>query len=199
LNDARQTFTSSLRRHREQHGISLSAIAKTTKISAGFLDALERSDLSRWPKGIFRRAFFREYVVAIGLSPEPFVSEFARLFPDDPGVPVSDDPPSEFRMVLAVGESAAPAATLKRATVVIAELAAIVTIACAGAWLLNVDLWSAIGVAALVYYPISNLCIERRLRLRSLRALVDEPLLTRSSHKRRHEDVEGHEELQVSF
>jgi hypothetical protein len=69
---------------------------------------LERGDLSRWPKGIYRRSFFRDYVADIGLHPDPFVSEFLDVFADaappasSNGVPSA--PPSEpvsFRIVFA--------------------------------------------------------------------------------------------------
>ena len=45
--------------------------------------ALERGDLKRWPKGLFRRSFFRDYVRMIGLPVAETTDEFVRLFPDD--------------------------------------------------------------------------------------------------------------------
>ena len=47
--------------------------------------ALERSDLRRWPNGLFRRSFFRDYVRMIGLPVAEACDEFVRLFPDDEG------------------------------------------------------------------------------------------------------------------
>jgi hypothetical protein len=47
--------------------------------------ALERNDLRCWPKGLFRRSFFRDYVGMIGLSVAETCAEFIRLFPDDEG------------------------------------------------------------------------------------------------------------------
>ena len=78
-------------------------------------------------------------------------------------------------------------------------VAAISLIGTAGAWILSVDPLAAIGVAALAYYPVSNLCVERRTGLRSLRALVRSPLPAARPEPRAYEDIEGHEELQVSF
>jgi hypothetical protein len=43
---------------------------------------LERDDLSRWPSGIFRRAFIRAYAAGIGLDPDAIAKEFAERFPD---------------------------------------------------------------------------------------------------------------------
>ncbi len=79
----REEFGPGLRRERERRGIGLRAIAEHTKISASFFEALERNDVSRWPGGIFRRAFLRAYAEAVGLDVEATLSEFLRLFPCD--------------------------------------------------------------------------------------------------------------------
>jgi transcriptional regulator with XRE-family HTH domain len=77
-----QSFGAQLRAQRERTGISLDAIARSTKISVSLFDGLERNDVSRWPSGIFRRAFIRSYANAIGLDPESTVKEFLQRFPD---------------------------------------------------------------------------------------------------------------------
>ncbi len=71
-----------LRRQRERRKITLTAIADQTKIGQPLLEALERDDASRWPSGIFRRAFIRAYAEAIGLEPDEVVREFLSLYPD---------------------------------------------------------------------------------------------------------------------
>ena len=76
------SFGARLRSHREQRGIDLKTIAQTTKIGVGIFEALERDDTSRWPPGIFRRAFIRAYATAVGLDPESTLSEFLERFPD---------------------------------------------------------------------------------------------------------------------
>ena len=53
---ARQRFVSRLRVWREHRGLSLDAVARTTKIWKAYFVAPERNDLSTWPSGIFRRA-----------------------------------------------------------------------------------------------------------------------------------------------
>ncbi len=78
----REAFGAELRRARERRGLTLDAIAEQTKVSASHFSGLERGDLSRWPSGIFRRAFVRSYALAVGLDPEESVAEFGRLFPD---------------------------------------------------------------------------------------------------------------------
>jgi hypothetical protein len=77
----RQTFGPRLRRERERRGISLDTIAAVTKVSADLWEGLERNDFSRWPSGIFARAFVRDYARAVGLDADEIVDEFCRLFP----------------------------------------------------------------------------------------------------------------------
>jgi transcriptional regulator with XRE-family HTH domain len=77
----RDTFGPRLRSERERRGISLETIASVTKVSADLWDGLERNDFSRWPSGIFARAFVRDYARAIGLDEEEVLDEFCRLFP----------------------------------------------------------------------------------------------------------------------
>ena len=214
MNDARQAFSTTLRTHRERLGITLSDIADTTKINVALLTALERGDVSRWPGGIFRRAFFREYALAIGLSPEPLLNEFVRLFPDESAAVAAQEHPEEFRLALAVNHTPATLA-LKRLAVAVAELAGVAVVGVGSSWLVAVDMLPAIGFTALAYYPVTNLCVERTVAIRRLRALVKSPIPgtrrsetrssetgsseTRSSETRRYEEIEGHEELQVSF
>ena len=77
----RESFGPRLRAERERRGISLETIASVTKVGADLWDGLERNDFSRWPSGIFARAFVRDYARAIGLDSDEAVNEFCRLFP----------------------------------------------------------------------------------------------------------------------
>lgn len=196
MTDAQQAFGLTLRTRREQIGITLPDIAESTKISVALLSGLERGDVSRWPRGIYRRSFFREYVVAIGLSPEPVLNDFVRLFPEEPAAVPAAERPAELRLELAVRDRSA-AVALKRVAVVVGELASVTVLGTVGTWVLPVDPLPAIGLTALAYYPVANLCVDRKLAARSLRALVRSPLP--QAEPRRYEEVEGHEELQVSF
>jgi transcriptional regulator with XRE-family HTH domain len=72
-----------LKAERENRGLTLEQVATSTKIPVSLLEGLERNDLSRWPKALYRRAFFRSYLTALGCSPEPFTTEFVSLFGDD--------------------------------------------------------------------------------------------------------------------
>ena len=71
-----------LRQRREERHVSLSAIAEQTKISLPLLAGLERDDVSRWPSGIFRRAFMRAYAEAVGLEPDEVLRDFLAEHPD---------------------------------------------------------------------------------------------------------------------
>lgn len=77
----RDTFGPRLRAERERRGISLDTIASVTKVGVDLWEGLERNDFSRWPSGIFARAFVRDYARAIGLDSDEAVDEFCRLFP----------------------------------------------------------------------------------------------------------------------
>jgi transcriptional regulator with XRE-family HTH domain len=77
----RDTFGPRLRAERERRGISLDTIASVTKVGVDLWEGLERNDFSRWPSGIFARAFVRDYARAIGLDSDEAVNEFCRLFP----------------------------------------------------------------------------------------------------------------------
>lgn len=77
---SRQAFGPNLRRIRIQKGISIEQIAAASKISADLLSGLERNDFSRWPVGIYARAYVRQYAYAIGVDPDSTVDEFCRWF-----------------------------------------------------------------------------------------------------------------------
>lgn len=74
-----ENFGARLRQRRLEQGISLNAIAQQTKIKLSLLEGLERDDVSRWPSGIFRRAYIRTYAQAIGLDPDVVLREFLEV------------------------------------------------------------------------------------------------------------------------
>jgi hypothetical protein len=75
-----ETFTTRLRRHRERNRIALADISRDTRVKLELLEALERNDLSGWPRGLYARAYIRAYSAAIGLDGDDTVNEFCRLF-----------------------------------------------------------------------------------------------------------------------
>ena len=89
-----EDFCLAMKRARERKGITLAEIANATKIPAYLFAGLERNDLRRWPKGLFRRSFFRDYARMIGVPLAESCAEFVRLFPDDAGAELTKPPPS---------------------------------------------------------------------------------------------------------
>jgi transcriptional regulator with XRE-family HTH domain len=89
---SRPDFCLALKRARERKGITLAEIAQNTKIPAFLFADLERNELRRWPKGLFRRSFFRDYARMIGLPVAEACAEFVRLFPDDPSAELTPPP-----------------------------------------------------------------------------------------------------------
>ena len=77
----RQAFGTNLRRIRMQRGITIAQIVAATNVGARFWEALENNDLSRWPNGIYARAYVRGYAKVVGVDPESTVDEFCRCFP----------------------------------------------------------------------------------------------------------------------
>jgi hypothetical protein len=89
-----ESFGTRLRRERERRQIALSSLSANTKIGVSLFEGLEREDLSRWPPGIFRRAFIRAYAEGIGLDADEVTREFLERFPDplEPGSSVATGP-----------------------------------------------------------------------------------------------------------
>jgi transcriptional regulator with XRE-family HTH domain len=78
------SFGTKLRQQREQRQVSLEDISAKTKIKLSLLEGLEGDDVSRWPQGIFRRAYIRAYAQAIGLEPDTVLQQFLALYPEPP-------------------------------------------------------------------------------------------------------------------
>src|SRR6476619_6618867 len=76
-----------LRRERAQPGPSMRTTSEKTKVSMGLLVGLETDDISRWPGGIFRRAFVRAYAECVGLDPEQVIRRFEEQFQPPEPVP----------------------------------------------------------------------------------------------------------------
>jgi len=95
--DDTTTLGAYLRAERERRDLSLRTISESTKVSLPLLEGLESDDISRWPGGIFRRAFVRSYAEAVGLNPDDVYRRFERQYKPavepvfaDPGQPPSE-------------------------------------------------------------------------------------------------------------
>lgn len=89
-------FGARLREARERRGMALKEISEHTKFSVTALEALERSDVSRLPGGIFARSFVRSYAAEIGLDPDKTLREFLERFGDDARFSVMSAAPEPF-------------------------------------------------------------------------------------------------------
>jgi len=76
---------------RETHGLSLSDVSNSTKITVASLKGLEVEDFSVLPGGVYTRSFIKNYCVALGLDPELIVSEFSERYPDEVGQQITFD------------------------------------------------------------------------------------------------------------
>jgi transcriptional regulator with XRE-family HTH domain len=180
---ARFAFGPRLKAHRERRGITLQDIAESTKISAALLSALERNDVSQWPKGVFRRAFLRSYTEAIDVPFEPTWAEFSQLFPEDGSAPTLSQlgGPPQLRLTLA---PSAPRLLRPSRTSVIATTLDVCGLALAGlliATLFNVSVWSSLACTSLLYIAVTTLFVGGSISQRYLRGLRAAPIASREA------------------
>lgn len=158
--ERRAIFCGQLKAAREKSGVSLEQLAASTKISRSLFVGLERNDLSRWPKGLYRRAYLREYLRAIDLTVDPMVEEFVRLFPDEEAAhgPVAAVPGAActLPMTLAEGQVEALARARIRIGVAAIDLAIVAVMWAMAGWAIGADLRTIGLVVALGYYTIAT-------------------------------------------
>jgi transcriptional regulator with XRE-family HTH domain len=163
----RDTFGPRLRLERERRGIALKDIAESTKLKESLFAELERSDFSKWPQGIFRRAHLCAYVSAIGLPSQIILAEFLRLFPEEDPVGQTADCPKtkEAAEEPEPRRSLAPARPMPRvadrAWVVAFDVAAICLLSTIVAGVLRVNIWAALASVGLAYSAVGQACFGR--------------------------------------
>ena len=178
----RDTFGPRLRSERERRGISIETIVTVTKVGADLWIGLERNDFSKWPSGIFARAFVRDYAKAVGLDADDVVDEFCRLYPygdrraarlikaqaeiighspgtlEDPAlVPRegTDAPPrTSGKPRPARGGSDSRRGRLRQAAI---DVTCTVALALLGPAVGGIGFWASAGVAAIFYYSVSTI------------------------------------------
>jgi transcriptional regulator with XRE-family HTH domain len=165
---SRQEFCLSLKSARESRGITLAAIAQATKIPAYMFAALERNDLRRWPKGLFRRSFFRDYARMIGVPVAEACAEFVRLFPDDetsaPASPVTATEAiqakqaEDVRLVLDAGWHAPGTSARTRLLIALLDATAIV-VAAVIAWMAGLERPETTAIVGLVYFFLATVLL----------------------------------------
>ncbi len=76
-------FGASFRSARESRLLTVEAVARDTRISSRYLDAIENEAFHVLPGGVFNRGFIRTYAMKLGLDPEAKLAEYAALTADD--------------------------------------------------------------------------------------------------------------------
>lgn len=161
---SRQEFCLALKAARERKRITLAQIAQATKVPAYMFAALERSDLRRWPKGLFRRSFFRDYAGMIGLPVAETCAEFVRLFPDDAGAApltkagaaVEDLQTDHIRLLFDESWHGPRASVLSRLCAAVIDFGAVILMAAALASVSTLSLPATIAIVALVYFSLAT-------------------------------------------
>jgi hypothetical protein len=188
----RDTFGPRLKSERERRGISIETIVAVTKVGADLWIGLEGNDFSKWPSGIFARAFVRDYARAVGLDADDIVDEFCRLYPygdrraarlikaqaeiightpgtlEDPAlVPRAGD----RRAAAYERKAAARARRIRlapRAVAAAIDVGCTASLAVLGPAVGGVGFWPSAGVAAVVYYSLSTILTGASLGTRAV-------------------------------
>jgi len=162
----RQEFGLALKAIRERKGVTLAQIAGTTKVPADLFAAFERGDLRRWPKGLFRRAFFRGYAGMIGVRVDETCDEFARLFPDEEAAAparttVGSSEEEAVRLALDASWHGPRAAFLGRLLAAFIDAGTVTALGLAAAWIAGVDRPAAIAIVAVTYFSLATVLLSK--------------------------------------
>jgi transcriptional regulator with XRE-family HTH domain len=171
LVERRATFSARLRAARESKAVSLQQIAASSKINVSLLKGLESGDVSRWPKGLYRRSYLRDYLRAVGLPVEPTVADFVRLFPDEEDRSVKIATPREeeedqspaLSMTLDGTESGRSAKARRHAVAAGLDAGIVLVASGAGAFWVQADFWVMLAFIALAYYSVGTAALGRSL------------------------------------
>jgi cytoskeletal protein RodZ len=75
-----------LRRARTRKGLTIEQLARSTKINASILEALENNDFDRLPASVYTRGFLRSYAREVDLHPEDTVEQYLEQFETAPPI-----------------------------------------------------------------------------------------------------------------
>ena len=166
----RRSFGERMKRHRERRGVTLEQIATSTKVPKALFAGLEAGDCSRWPAGLYARAYIRSYAEAIGINPEETVEEFAGAFGHvikadgaDAAPALSSRAPGALRLSFGDESPLELAGLARRAALAAVDLLIGFLIASLAYVALQANVWVTVGLA-LSYSAIG-------------RVISDEPLL----------------------
>jgi cytoskeletal protein RodZ len=158
----RRAFGERLRRQRERRGVTLASISTSSKVPASLYEALERGDCSRWPAGLYARAYLRSYAEAVGLNANETVEEFAGIFGETPtthneALLAAARVPSASRLRLSIAPEPAlqPELIAKRAALAAADLLIGFLIAAVAYVGLGAGVWITVA-CALAYHAVGR-------------------------------------------
>ena len=169
-----------LKRQRERRGVTLQQISHSTKVPASLFASLEAGDCSRWPAGLYARAYVRAYADAIGLNPDETVEEFVAAFGATVKADGIDEPPSNARTANAlrlsfVDESPIELDGLGRRAALAATDLLIGSLIAAIAYVgLNQGVWITVGLI-LTYFTLGRLISDEPLLYHVYRRLRTRP------------------------
>ena len=158
----RRAFGERLRRQREKQHITLDQIAASTKVAASLFAGLEKGDCSRWPGGMYNRAFIRGYAAAIRLDPDDVAAEFAEYYtasidapavhgPAVPGAAAQPNGPFALRLKLDVDPEELRRRVARRIVLAAADVLVVAAIAGVVAFASGIAYWSALAIFSIGY------------------------------------------------
>jgi cytoskeletal protein RodZ len=80
LAEQRLAFGAQLRCLREEHHLTIAALAQTTRISVAFIQALEAGDMEKLPGQVFVKGFVRSIAKALGCPDDELLVAFDTVF-----------------------------------------------------------------------------------------------------------------------
>lgn len=184
----RRAFGERLRRQREKQHVTLDQIAASTKVAASLFAGLEKGDCSRWPGGMYNRAFIRAYAAAVRLDPDDTAAEFAECYNAAADSPSTGHPaaprqagaatPFALRLQLEVDPEDLRRRMARRAILAIGDVLAVAAVAALVALTAGVPYWSALAAFSVMYQVSVRLLsgvspTERLLSRRRLAALTE--------------------------
>jgi cytoskeletal protein RodZ len=73
------TLGEKLRQAREARGTTISEVAEQTRISALYIESIERDDYRTLPGGIFNKGFVKSFARSVGVDEQEALQDYARL------------------------------------------------------------------------------------------------------------------------
>ncbi len=117
------TLGQKLRQERERLGIPLADIARETRISARYLEAIETEDTQTLPQDFFYRSFVRQYAEYLGISADEITVTLRRDPPvSEPQVSIlAAQKPAALPTIVTTAQTAVPAVANTMSTAAIFE------------------------------------------------------------------------------